>query len=1122
MVYLRARGTKKKKCLLASVSSILALLLGLLGMVQPLPACADTGAFIVQGDSWAYYKGTAEPPADWNVLGFDDSDWLHGPTGIGYGDDDDATVLDDMQYNYMSVYLRRHFTAAAPASLSELLLKIDYDDGFVAYLNGIEIARRNLGAPGTPVPYDAATTTGHEAGAFETIEVSDHLSDLITGSNVLAVQVHNADVNSTDLSMIPELHWVDNLGTIHLLRYPYLQMLGTDTVTVVWTTSEPGPAEVRYSTDLSHNHIAPAVSTLKLVDASPPYDNYYEHAATLSGLAADTTYNYAIYTQGTRLAKDDPLHFQTHPGIGPDVCTFDFAVVGDTIYNYEYSQEVRDQALARGFDFMINLGDLAYVSATYDELEENFFHLFEVLLWNRMVWPTLGNHEYVTDNGAPYLDVFHLPEQALRPQDHERYYSFDYGNAHLVFLDTETPLYEISDTVWDDMADWLEADLIANDSFWTIVSMHVPWYVSDDRWHPSMIRTWLVPLFEQYGVDIVFQAHDHLYERTFPIKDDSLSTVADGGVVYVTNGESGGNGTDYEFYYPAPDWSAVRHNHNYLSYGYASYTHIYVDNGIMSLITIDREGDVIDPVDGADPVVIIERSGEPGALCTASISGSVYEDTDGDETFSPGDTPLADVQITLSNGLGTLSTSTTVTGAYQFGGLAPGNYTIAESDPPGYASVRDVQGANDNLISISLASGGSTVGQDFLDCQLPTGVTLVSFTFDPSAPLEDDLVTFTANITPDTATPPVVYTWSFGDGSDELVTTAPVIEHTFDTVGTYTVELTATNGYGTAAYSDAVEVDGRPLTSVSFAFDPTAPLEQESVTFTADYVPDGATLPVSFVWDFGDGSDQVVTATLIVEHVFDDDTPGTYTVWLTATNGYGSPVVYSDEVTVTPVNDPPDAVDDSATVAEGGTVSTLASGDDSVLDNDSDVEGDNLTVDTTPLSGPSHGSLLLHADGTFSYSHDGSETTGDSFTYQVCDDGTPSECAVAAVGVTVTPVNDPPDAVDDDKVLAATNRPVSVEVLRNDSDVEGDTLLLVSFDSTSANGGSVTRDDHNTPGDLSDDLLIYTPAADFGGIDSFTYTISDGNGGTDTATVTVTVTRVFFVYLPIVAGRGAW
>ena len=73
---------------------------------------------ILEGDQWRYFKGTEEPPSDWKEIGFDDSVWLSGPSGFGYGDSDDMTVLSDMQDNYISVYLRKEFTVADPNAVA--------------------------------------------------------------------------------------------------------------------------------------------------------------------------------------------------------------------------------------------------------------------------------------------------------------------------------------------------------------------------------------------------------------------------------------------------------------------------------------------------------------------------------------------------------------------------------------------------------------------------------------------------------------------------------------------------------------------------------------------------------------------------------------------------------------------------------------------------------------------------------------------------------------------------------------------------------------------------------------------------------------------------------------------
>ncbi len=166
------------------------------------------------GSTWRYFKGQIEPPTDWKQSAFDDASWLQGPTGIGYGDGDDKTVLRDMQQvqatatspgqpGYLTVYLRKKFFVRDPQQVDRLIFRVDYDDGFVAYLNGVEVARKNV--TGTPPRFNQAASADHEAGNPEDIDVTARKSLLVAGDNVFAIQVHNASLTSSDLSMIPEL-----------------------------------------------------------------------------------------------------------------------------------------------------------------------------------------------------------------------------------------------------------------------------------------------------------------------------------------------------------------------------------------------------------------------------------------------------------------------------------------------------------------------------------------------------------------------------------------------------------------------------------------------------------------------------------------------------------------------------------------------------------------------------------------------------------------------------------------------------------------------------------------------------------------------------------------------------
>jgi len=159
------------------------------------------------GDEWRYLVPSEEPPADWLTVGFDDGKWSTGLSGFGYGDGDDATPVPPA----ISIYMRKVFTVADADNYSEAFLHIDYDDAFIAYLNGEEIARGNIGNPGDPTPHDQPADTGtHEAsiyqgGAPEQFEIDRIGSILREGGNVLAIQVHNIGTGSSDMTAIPFL-----------------------------------------------------------------------------------------------------------------------------------------------------------------------------------------------------------------------------------------------------------------------------------------------------------------------------------------------------------------------------------------------------------------------------------------------------------------------------------------------------------------------------------------------------------------------------------------------------------------------------------------------------------------------------------------------------------------------------------------------------------------------------------------------------------------------------------------------------------------------------------------------------------------------------------------------------
>ena len=192
-------------------------------------------------------------------------------------------------------------------------------------------------------------------------------------------------------------------------------------------------------------------------------------------------------------------------------------------------------------------------------------------------------------------------------------------------------------------------------------------------------------------------------------------------------------------------------------------------------------------------------------------------------------------------------------------------------------------------------------------------------------------------------------------------------------------------------------------------------------------------------------------------------------------------------VTVTGVNDGPVAVNDTATTVEDTAVSV------EVLSNDTDLDADTLSV--TGVTPTAHGTAAIESDGTITYTPAANYHGADSFSYSVSDGN--GGTAIATVTVTVTNVNDGPVAMND-AVTTAEDTAATVAVLANDTDLDGDTVVV----------GSLTTPAHGTAAANPDGTITYTPAANYHGADSFSYTIGDGNGGTASATVNVTVTGV--------------
>lgn len=287
-----------------------------------------------------------------------------------------------------------------------------------------------------------------------------------------------------------------------LEREPYVQWVAADRATVVWGSSLGRDERLRVaSTDGSRVDRRRPVR-----DADGPW------RATVPFLEAGSVYCYAIERRGEVVAG--PFALRTAP-IGDSYV--EAIVLGDSGTGWPEQHAVAESMQRVGSDLILHTGDVAYDTGGPDRYQTTVFDVYGALLRSVPMFPAVGNHDLEVDSGAAYDRAFHVPDSPAG-----RAYSFDYGPAHFVALDTTADLRA--------QARWLDADLASTRLPWRVVFMHHPPYSSGGH-HGSNddVRRALSPVFARHGVQLVFAGHDHHYERS----------RASNGTVYVVTGGGG-------------------------------------------------------------------------------------------------------------------------------------------------------------------------------------------------------------------------------------------------------------------------------------------------------------------------------------------------------------------------------------------------------------------------------------------------------------------------------------------------------------------------------------------------------------------------------------------------------
>lgn len=310
-----------------------------------------------------------------------------------------------------------------------------------------------------------------------------------------------------------------------LVKGPYLENCGPDRITVSWESDELTNGRLLYGIGKLDNEIDVA-------------EGVGVQSVTIEGLRPDTTYFYRVELFNGSYSPT--LTFATAPaGSEP----FRFIVFGDTRTDHPMHSAVAGLIQERAPDFAINTGDLVE-DGDNAEMWQTFFEIEHAIMSRMVVWPVMGNHDHRTD--TLYDKFFHVSSGSQT----SRWYSFDYSNCHFVVMDSDDDFSTESEQYA-----WLDADLSAAASNPDIEHIfgfyHRPPFSSG--WHGSEglpMEECLHPLCVRHGVEIVFNGHDHDYER---------STVD--GILYII---TGGGGAPYpplldEDQAPLPDKNPYRH-----------------------------------------------------------------------------------------------------------------------------------------------------------------------------------------------------------------------------------------------------------------------------------------------------------------------------------------------------------------------------------------------------------------------------------------------------------------------------------------------------------------------------------------------------------------------------------
>jgi len=393
------------------------------------------------------------------------------------------------------------------------------------------------------------------------------------------------------------------------IRKPYLQRLLADKASILWTTAEAGTGSVLVigPDGAAQSFTATATAFDPSVTALPA--TFYQYQADITGLHPGIDYQYRISMDGELLSADPFQNAFRTPAAGSS----SFLVFGDSGCSSPEQIALSQSMLAEpNISKVIHVGDIAYYAGSFAQFEDSYFAQYASLMSRVPFFPTPGNHEYLTDNAAAYLAVHAPPASGVDPQDVGHYYSFDWGDAHFVSIDSN----RLSDPAADRMLAWLDADLAATRKYWKIAFLHHPAYPTGAHLGDPLCALAMQnvnPILERRGVQLVLAGHEHGYARSFPLTGNEKADPSLPSTTYLI---TGGGGAGLVKMGPLPQCAVVLSAFNYLR--------VDVEETALTFTATGLDGAAIDRVTLTPPPAVAANGIVNGGDFSAAIApGSV-------------------------------------------------------------------------------------------------------------------------------------------------------------------------------------------------------------------------------------------------------------------------------------------------------------------------------------------------------------------------------------------------------------------------------------------------------------------------------------------------------------------